>query len=132
MQRLQTRTRIMNNNDKDKAGLELMRALDTLERERGIPQEVAFTAIERAIRLAIGRHSGGDDDVDVQIDRQRGLITVRKGDQEIDPYSGELGRLAAQAAKQQMIQLFREEESGWHRPCFRGRGIEVCARVACE
>src|SRR5262249_34216394 len=55
---------------------------------------------------------GDDDDVDVQIDRQRGLITAKKGEKEIDPHSGELGRIAAQAAKQQMIQLFREEESG--------------------
>jgi N utilization substance protein A len=98
--------------DKGKAGQELLRALDTLERERGIPAEMAFVAIERAIRLAIGKHFGDDDDVEVQIDRQKGMITARKGEKEIDPHSGELGRIAAQAAKQQMIQLFREEESG--------------------
>src|SRR5262249_12937036 len=107
-----SKTTMSSANDKVKAGQELLRALDTLERERGIPQEMAFTAIERAIRLAIGKHFGDDDDVDVQIDRQRGLITAKKGDKEIDPHSGELGRIAAQAAKQQMIQLFREEESG--------------------
>src|SRR5206468_3909976 len=86
-------------NDKAKAGQELMRALDTLERERGIPREMAFSAIERAIRLAIGKHFGDDDDVDVQIDRAKGLILAKKGDKEIDPHSGELGRIAAQAAK---------------------------------
>jgi N utilization substance protein A len=107
-----SRTTNTSNSDKTKAGMELLRAIDTLNRERGIPHEVAFTAIERAVRLAVGKFFGDDDDVDVQIDRQRGLITARKGDKEVDPHSGELGRIAAQAAKQQMIQLFREEESG--------------------
>ncbi len=105
-------SKTMSNNDKMKAGMELLRAVDTLQRERGIPQEVTFTAIERAVRLAVGKFFGDDDDVDVQIDRNKGLITAKKGDKEIDPHSGELGRIAAQAAKQQMIQLFREEESG--------------------
>jgi N utilization substance protein A len=102
----------MSNNDKIKAGMELLRAVDTLNRERGIPQEVTFTAIERAVRLAIGKFFGDEEGIDVQIDRQRGLITAHKDEKEIDPHSGELGRIAAQAAKQQMIQLFREEESG--------------------
>jgi N utilization substance protein A len=102
----------MSANDKIRAGLELMRAVETLQREKGIPQEVVFTAIERAVRLAVGKFFGDDDDVDVQIDRQKGLIMAKKGDKEVDPHSGELGRIAAQAAKQQMIQLFREEESG--------------------
>jgi hypothetical protein len=47
-------------NDKVRAGMELIRALDTLERERGIPREMGFAAIERAIRLAIGKHFGDD------------------------------------------------------------------------
>src|SRR5436305_9637294 len=105
-------TRTTSTNDKIRAGLELLRAVDTLNREKGIAQEVVFTAVERAVRLAIGKFFGDDDDVEVQIDRQRGLIVAKKGDKEIDPHSGELGRIAAQAAKQQMIQLFREEESG--------------------
>jgi N utilization substance protein A len=99
-------------NDKIRAGMELLRAIDTLQREKGIPPEVVFTAIERAVRLAIGKFFGDEENIDVQIDRQRGLIVAKKGDKEIDPHSGELGRIAAQAAKQQMIQLFREEESG--------------------
>jgi N utilization substance protein A len=99
-------------NDKIRAGLELLRAIDTLHREKGIPHEVVFTAVERAVRLAVGKFFGDDDDVEVTIDRNRGLISAKKGEKEVDPHSGELGRIAAQAAKQQMIQLFREEESG--------------------
>jgi N utilization substance protein A len=98
--------------DKARQGSELLRAVETLERERGIPPEMVFTAIERAIRLAIGKHFGDEDDVEIAIDRQKGYITAQKGDKPIDPHSGVLGRIAAQAAKQQMIQLFREEESG--------------------
>ncbi len=98
-------------NDKSRVGQDLLRVLDQLEREKGIHRETAFTAIERAIRLAIGKHYGDDEDVLIEIDRQRGTITARKGDKLIDPHSGVLGRIAAQAAKQQMIQLFREEES---------------------
>src|SRR5262249_44695077 len=97
--------------DKALQGRQLLAAVDTLERDRGIPPETVYTAIERAIRLAIGKHFGDEDDVEVSIDRQKGFITARKGDKAIDPHSGELGRIAAQAAKQQMIQLFREEES---------------------
>src|SRR5207244_1428332 len=87
------------------------RVLDQLEREKGIQRETAFTAIERAVRLAIGKHFGDEDDVVVTIDRTRGTINAQKGDKVIDPHAGSLGRIAAQAAKQQMIQLFREEES---------------------
>lgn len=97
--------------DKQRTGLELLRVIEQLGREKGIPSETAFTAIERAVRLAIGKHFGDDEDVVIQIDRQRGTIHAQKGDQIIDPHAGSLGRIAAQAAKQQMIQLFREEES---------------------
>src|SRR5262245_13315264 len=98
-------------NDKARAGLELLRVIEQLAREKGILAETAFTAIERAVRLAIGKHFGDEDDVVIQIDRQRGTIHAQKGDKIIDPHTGALGRIAAQAAKQQMIQLFREEES---------------------
>jgi N utilization substance protein A len=97
--------------EKNRAGQDLLRVIDLLEREKGIPRDTAFTAIERAVRLAIGKHYGDEDDVVVEIDRLRGTIHAQKGDKIIDPHTGTLGRIAAQAAKQQMIQLFREEES---------------------
>ena len=61
-------TKTMSTNDKIRAGLELMKAVDTLQREKGIPQDVVFTAIERAVRLAVGKFFGDEDDVDVQIE----------------------------------------------------------------
>ena len=98
-------------NDKAKAGLELRRVIELLTREKGIPEDVSYNAIERAVRLAIGKHYGDDDGILVSIDRKNGMISAQKGDTIIDPFAGSLGRIAAQAAKQQMIQLFREEES---------------------
>jgi N utilization substance protein A len=103
----------MSNNDNERtaAGQALVRAVETMNREKNIPQELVFTAIERAVRLAIGKHFGDEDDVTITIDRQRGFIDAKKGEKTIDIHSGTLGRIAAQAAKQQMIQLFREVES---------------------
>ncbi|MBY0227838.1 MAG: transcription termination factor NusA [Gemmataceae bacterium] len=98
-------------NDKLRAGMELIKAVDVLNNEKGIPHDTVFVAIERAVRLAVGKFYGDDDNVEVTIDRRQGIIAASKGEKVIDVTSGELGRIAAQAAKQQMIQLFREEES---------------------
>src|SRR5205085_8197621 len=49
------------------------------------------------------------EEVLVVIDRQSGDIRAQKGEQVLAPE--ELGRIAAQSAKQLMIQNFREEES---------------------
>ena len=73
------RTMSVTQNDKSRAGSELLRVIEQLEREKGIPRETAFTAIERAVRLAIGKHYGDEDDVVIQIDRteKRRLRTNR-------------------------------------------------------
>src|SRR6266481_7619102 len=49
-----------------------------------------------------------ESDVSVSIDRATGQITAKKGDEDIDPEM--LGRIAAQSAKQVMIQKIREAE----------------------
>jgi transcription termination/antitermination protein NusA len=96
-------------------GSELLRGVDYLQREKNISKEVIFSAIEKAVRLAIHKCYEKDEDVEeednvvVTIDRQSGQIHAQKGDKVLEPE--ELGRIAAQAAKQQMIQMFREEES---------------------
>ena len=74
-------------NEKAKAGLELIRVIDQLTREKGIPAEVSFNAIERAVRLAIGKHFGDEDDVSCTIDRKSGIITAQKGEQGDRPVS---------------------------------------------
>src|SRR3954471_23185006 len=96
-------------------GAELLRGVDFLSREKNIAKEVIFSSIEKAVRLAIHKRFDDEeeeeveDDVVVSIDRQTGAIVAQKGDKVLAPE--ELGRIAAQSAKQLMIQNFREEES---------------------
>src|SRR5579859_126778 len=96
-------------------GSELLRGVDYLQREKNISREIIFSAIEKAVRLAIHKCYEKDDEIEeednvvVTIDRQSGQIHAQKGEKVLDVE--ELGRIAAQAAKQQMIQMFREEES---------------------
>src|SRR3954471_13957256 len=90
-------------------GAELLRGVDYLHREKSISKEVIFGSIEKAVRLAILKRYDDEEGIDVTIDRQSGVIHARKGDRVLEPE--ELGRIAAQSAKQLMIQNFREEES---------------------
>jgi N utilization substance protein A len=90
-------------------GGELIRVVDLMHRERNIAREVIFGAIEKAIRLAITKSFEDEEDIEVTIDRHSGEILAKKGETVITPE--ELGRISAQAAKQAMIQILREEES---------------------
>src|SRR6185437_10025342 len=90
-------------------GTELLRGIDFLHREKNISREVIFASIEIAVRLAILKKYDDEDGIVVTIDRQSGQIVAQKGDKVLEP--AELGRIAAQSAKQLMIQNFREEES---------------------
>src|SRR5947209_3265631 len=96
-------------------GPELLRIVDAMHRDKNIPKEIIFEGIESALQLAAERaHGGGLEEeeegpeVVVQIDRMNGAITATRGGQPIDPE--ELGRIAAQSAKQVMIQKIREAE----------------------
>ncbi|HEY1375215.1 MAG TPA: NusA N-terminal domain-containing protein, partial [Gemmataceae bacterium] len=99
-------------------GADVLRIVDAMHREKNIPKEIIFEGIEAALQLAAERTHGNPDieedvesdepEVVVTIDRMTGEIKATKGDQVIDP--GELGRIAAQSAKQVMIQKIREAE----------------------
>jgi len=89
---------------------EILMIVDSMEREKGIPKEVLFEAIESALLSAakkmLGKHR---TDITVKIDRETGNIKVSSEDKKkID--SGEFGRIAAQTAKQVIIQKIREAE----------------------
>src|SRR5262245_27501601 len=90
-------------------GADLLRIVDLMHREKNIPKEVIFEGIEAAVQVATGRHFGDEENISVDIDRQTGQITAKKGEQEINPEL--LGRIAAQSAKQAMIQKIREAET---------------------
>ena len=87
---------------------ELLRLVDGLHREKDIDSESVFKGIEAALLSAARKHLGASDSLIVAIDRQTGEISARDGEREIDP--SDLGRIAAQTAKQIMIQKIREAE----------------------
>jgi transcription termination/antitermination protein NusA len=88
---------------------DLLKLVDLIQEEKKISREVVFSGIEAAIRLAAERHFAVEEGVYVHIDRATGDITARYGENEVDPET--LGRIAAQSAKQVMIQKVREAES---------------------
>lgn len=88
----------------------ILTLVDTMHREKSIPKDIIFGGIESAIQLAIEKDANLEEvDVLVHIDRQTGDIIAQKGDQTIEPE--QLGRIAAQAARQVMTQKIREAES---------------------
>src|SRR2546421_8701562 len=89
-------------------GPDLLRIVDMMHREKNIPKDVIFDGIEAALQLATEKHYGDEEGIAISIDRDSGAIKAQKGELVIDP--GELGRIAAQSAKQVMIQKIREAE----------------------
>jgi len=83
--------------------------IDSIEREKGISQEVLFEAIESALLSAAKKILGKDKtDIKVKINRETGELVVKDGSKKVD--SSEFGRIAAQTAKQVIIQKIREAE----------------------
>jgi N utilization substance protein A len=101
--------------------LELIDALATLERDRGMPAETIFEALEAALGAAYPKTPGVTaTHARIEIDRQSGEI--RAYEQEVDEETEEvlkeefvetppeLGRIAAQTAKHVIHQKLREAE----------------------
>src|SRR5947209_18941217 len=87
-------------------GAEMLRLVDMMHREKNIPKDIIFDSIEAALQMAAERVHGvpeeddvesDEPEVEVTLDRLTGTVTVKKGDQLIDPEG--LGRIAAQSAK---------------------------------
>ncbi|MDD5680867.1 MAG: transcription termination factor NusA [Candidatus Omnitrophica bacterium] len=104
---------------------DLLNILDHIEREKGISKELLFTAIESALASAakkiVGRKT---EDVTVVIDRQTGEIKVTSEGKDVK--SGEFGRIAAQTAKQVIIQRIREAERDIIFDDFTERVFSLC------
>ncbi|MGI6204763.1 MAG: transcription termination factor NusA [Anaerovoracaceae bacterium] len=121
---------------------QFIEAIEQVEQEKGIPREVLFDAIEQALLSAYKKNYGKDSNVDVEIDPEEGDINVyMRMDvvdevedvnteislaeaQEIDPAyevgdvveyqvkPDDFSRIAAQTAKQVIVQRIREAERG--------------------
>lgn len=88
---------------------ELLTVLEHMEREKGIDKEFLFKAIESALASAARKILGKREaDIAATIDRATGAIKIMSEGKEIK--SAEFGRIAAQTAKQVIVQKIREAE----------------------
>jgi len=122
--------------------LELINALKDIEKEKGISCDVLMDAIEHALHTAYKKNFGSAQNSRIEIDRETGEIKVfsrktvvddvsdsntqisleeavkvdpeaKVGDViEIEVTPSDFGRIAAQAAKQVVVQQIREAERG--------------------
>src|SRR5258705_2729736 len=91
---------------------ELLRIVDGIARDKNIEREQVYTDVEQAIASALRKQFNTEDTSEfaVSLERGTGDINVSRGG-DIIPLSA-LGRIAAQTAKQAMIQLIRQDERG--------------------
>ena len=90
---------------------EFLSVLAQLEREKGIDRSILIEAVKQALAIAakkITKVTSQDAEARVEIDPEKGDIHVYVGDKEI--VSNEFGRIAAQTARQVIIQKIREAE----------------------
>jgi N utilization substance protein A len=88
--------------------LDLPRIIDTIHREKGIPKDLLIDAIQTAILNAARKFFNDSEGLSITIDPQTLKIDATRGGERVDP--AVFGRIAAQTAKQIMIQKFREAE----------------------
>jgi N utilization substance protein A len=138
---------------------EVIQALKQLEKERGIPKEAVIEALEAALISAFKKNYGTSQNVKVQIHPETGQISVfayktvveqpsdprleisldeaekvnpeyQVGDVfEVEITPGEFGRIAAQTAKQVVVQKIREAERGIIYEEFSNREGEVVTGI---
>lgn len=124
----------------NRVNTEFIGALNELERERGIDKDTLLQAVEAALVSAYRKHFGTGGNIEVRIDRETGDITVvarkrvveeiqdeatditleearrfdpaaRVGDEILlEATPRDFGRIAAQTAKQVVVQRIREAE----------------------
>jgi N utilization substance protein A len=89
---------------------EMIRIVDGLARDKNIDKDLVLGDLEAAMESAIRKKYGQDEDVTVAIDRMNGAIEATVNGEPVS--MADLGRIAAQTAKQVMIQRIREAERG--------------------
>ncbi len=89
---------------------ELLSILETIERDKGVDREILIQAIEFAVAAAAKKSEGVSEELvaTATLDRTTGRMQVLVDGREID--SARLTRIAAQTAKQVIIQKIREAE----------------------
>ena len=88
--------------------VDLVRIVDSIHRDKNIPKDVLFEGIESALATAAKKHYPDAEEIKVEIDKDTGKIsTLTDGVVVVPP---DFGRIAAQTAKQVIIQKIREAE----------------------
>jgi N utilization substance protein A len=87
---------------------DLLRLVDSIHRDKDIDKELIFDALEDALLSAARKQYGPKADMAVFVDRESGQIQAFDGNEEVD--ATHLGRIAAQSAKQVIIQRIRDAE----------------------
>ncbi|MBI1977657.1 MAG: transcription termination/antitermination protein NusA, partial [Candidatus Omnitrophica bacterium] len=87
---------------------ELLNTLQYIEKEKSIKKEVLLEALRAALLSACRKTFPNSEDYDVQINPRTGDIQLFEKGKEIQ--STDFGRIAAQTAKQVIIQKIREAE----------------------
>ena len=88
--------------------VDLVRIVDSIHRDKNISKDILFEGIQSALTTAARKHYPDAGDIEVRIDPESGAIEATKDGSRMDP--AELGRIAAQTAKQVIIQKIREAE----------------------
>ena len=100
---------------------ELLSILNAIERDKGIDREILIQAIEAAVATAAKKSEGVSEEAEsvATLDRKTGRIVAVVNGREVD--SARLTRIAAQTAKQVIIQKIREAERDVIFTEFQGR-----------
>ena len=88
--------------------VDLVRIVDSIHRDKNISKDILFEGIQSALTTAARKHYPEAAEIEVRIDPDSGAIDATKDGVKMDP--AELGRIAAQTAKQVIIQKIREAE----------------------
>ncbi len=87
---------------------ELLSILEAIEKEKGIPREVLLDALRSALLSACRKTFSNSESLEIQIDLKTAAIKVLDNGKEV--FHPDFGRIAAQTAKQVIIQKIREAE----------------------
>lgn len=134
---------------------ELLIALEQLEKEKGLSKEMLLETIEAALQTAYRKNFGSNQNVRINIDNESGefnVFALRDVVEEVEDFTSEIdvidakkldpryevgdileekvtpkdfGRIAAQTAKQVVVQRFREAERGIIYDEFINRESEI-------
>jgi N utilization substance protein A len=107
----------------------LMDALELLEREKGVPRDTILEALANALVSAYKRTPGAAEEARVTIDADSGEIIVYGQEldedgnvvKEWEDTPGDFGRIAAQTAKQVILQRLRDAKRSQVFDLYEGR-----------